>query len=120
MVLLETMNRYGTLEQGKWRASETFEYRYELNADDGLFAFVARAHSNFYVAGFAVEDSASIASDEDADHWIAPSALLGMMDDPRFLLRGGSLRRGRRRRRRGHVHHKCRKLIVSLNYSDVL
>jgi hypothetical protein len=82
--LLEMMNRYGTLEQGKWRASETFEYRYELNTDEGLFAFVARARGAFYVSGFVVEDAASIQDDEDKDSWIAPSALLGMMDDPRF------------------------------------
>jgi hypothetical protein len=83
-VLLEMMNRYGTLEQGDWSTSETFEYRYELNADEGLFAFVARARGAFYVSGFVVEDAATIADNEDADGWIAPSALLGMMDDPRF------------------------------------
>jgi hypothetical protein len=87
IVLLEMMNRYGTLEQGKWRASETFEYRYELNTDEGLFAFVARARGAFYVTGFAVEDAATI-GDEDKDSWIAPSALLKMMDDPRFESRG--------------------------------
>jgi len=43
--LLEMMNLYGTLEQGKWRTSETFEYRYELNSDERLFAFVARSTS---------------------------------------------------------------------------
>jgi len=85
--LLEMMNRYGTLEQGEWRASETFEYRYELNTDEGLFAFVARARGAFYVSGFVVEDGASIKDDEDKDSWIAPSALLAMMDDPRFETR---------------------------------
>jgi hypothetical protein len=87
--LLEMMNRYGTLVQGKSRASETFEYRYDLNTDDGLFAFVARARRAFYVTGFAVEDAATIEGDEDKNDWIAPSALLGMMDDPRFETRQG-------------------------------
>jgi hypothetical protein len=86
--LLEMMNRYGTLEQGTWRASETFEYRYDLDTDEGLFAFVARARGAFYVTGFAVEDAALIQGDEDKEGWIAPSALLGMMDDPRFETRG--------------------------------
>ncbi len=82
--LLEMMNRYGTLEQGTWLASETFEYRYKLNTDDGLFAFVTRARGAFYVSGFAVEDAASIQDDENADDWITPSALLQMMNNPRF------------------------------------
>jgi hypothetical protein len=29
--LLEMMQRYGTLEQGRWNAKETFEYRFEVN-----------------------------------------------------------------------------------------
>jgi hypothetical protein len=82
--LLEMMNRYGTLEQGKWRASETFEYKYELNDVEGLFAFIARARGAFYVSGSVIEDAATIADNEDAESWIAPSGLLGMMDDPRF------------------------------------
>jgi hypothetical protein len=88
-VLLEMMNRYGTLEQGKWRTSETFEYRYDLNIAEGLFAFLARARGNFYITGFAVEDAGSIVGDEDEDGWIAPSALLGMLDEPRFETRRG-------------------------------
>jgi hypothetical protein len=86
-MLLKMMSHYGTLEQGKWRASETFEYRYEFNATDGLFAFLARARGAFYVTGFVVEDAASVQGDEDADDWIAPSALLQMIADPRFQTR---------------------------------
>jgi hypothetical protein len=89
VVLLEMMNRYGTLEQGKWRTSETFEYRYDFNIADGLFAFLARARGAFYITGFAVEDVVTIAEDEDKHGWIAPSDLLGMMDDPRFETRQG-------------------------------
>jgi hypothetical protein len=41
-ILFEMMNRYGTLEQGKWNTREIFEYRFEVNESDGLFACLAR------------------------------------------------------------------------------
>jgi hypothetical protein len=40
--LLEMMQKYGTLEQGRWNANETFEYRFEVNEKEGLFACLAR------------------------------------------------------------------------------
>jgi hypothetical protein len=39
--LLEMMQQYGTLEQGRWNAKETFEYRFEVNQKEGLFACLA-------------------------------------------------------------------------------
>ena len=35
--LLNLMGKYGTLIQGKWNASETFEYRYDLNENRWTF-----------------------------------------------------------------------------------
>jgi hypothetical protein len=49
--LLEMMKQYGTLEQGKWNASETFEYRFNENRDEGLFMFLARFRGGLYVSG---------------------------------------------------------------------
>jgi hypothetical protein len=83
--LLKIMQQYGTLEQGKWNARETFEYKFETNQKDGLFACLARLRGNFFVTGFAVRD-ASLIENEDID-WIRPPDLLGMLDDPRFIKR---------------------------------
>ena len=36
--LLDIMKRCGTLQQGKWNERKIFEYRFEVNPEDGLFA----------------------------------------------------------------------------------
>jgi hypothetical protein len=41
------------IQQGKWNARETFEYRFEVNKEDGLFACMARLRGGLFVAGFA-------------------------------------------------------------------
>lgn len=76
--LLDLMQRYGTLIQGRWDASETFEYRYDLNTTDGLFGCFARFRQGLFVLGFAVEDASLLASNPDLDgEWIMPRDLLG-------------------------------------------
>jgi hypothetical protein len=84
--LLEMMRQYGTLEQGKWNASETFEYRFDSNKIEGLFACLARLRGNLFVTGLVASDATVLKGDATdwAADWIAPSSLLGMMDDPRF------------------------------------
>lgn len=85
-LLLKMMRRYGTLEQGTWNTAKIFEYRYELNAADGLFACLARLRAGLYVTGFAISDFGVIA--EDPSHeWIKPQDLLTMMYDPAFQKR---------------------------------
>jgi hypothetical protein len=84
--LLQMMRRYGTLEQGTWNTAEIFEYRYELNAADGLFACLARLRGGLYVTGFAVSDFAVIAQDRSYE-WIKPEDLLTMTYDPAFQKR---------------------------------
>jgi hypothetical protein len=84
--LLQMMRQYGTLEQGKWNTVEIFEYRYELNPADGVFACLARLRGGLYVTGFAVSDFAVIAGDTSYG-WIKPEDLLKMMHDPAFQKR---------------------------------
>lgn len=75
--LLQLMGRYGTLTQGKWNASETFEYRYDLNVKDGIFGCFARLRQGVFVLGFAVENSATLKDFSILDgYWIRPSELL--------------------------------------------
>jgi hypothetical protein len=81
--LLDIMKRYGTLQQGKWNERKIFEYRFEVNPEDGLFACIARLRGGLFVIGFAGKNASMLASD-DLPHWIAPSELLGMMSNPRF------------------------------------
>jgi hypothetical protein len=80
------MQRYGTLEQGTWNANETFEYRFEVNEKEGLFACLARLRGGLYVSGFAVGEATTLEKHEDANEieWIRPSNLLAMVDAPRF------------------------------------
>jgi hypothetical protein len=82
-VLLEMMKRYGTLEQGKWNTREVFEYRYEINENDGLFACLGRFRGNLFVTGFAARDGALLGADQPSG-WIQPSSLLNILDDPKF------------------------------------
>jgi hypothetical protein len=82
-MLLEMMKRYGVLEQGKWNTKEVFEYRFELNEREGLFACLARLRGALFITGFAVEDRNMIADDDGPD-WIVPSNLLQMLNDPLF------------------------------------
>jgi hypothetical protein len=85
-VLLEMMKRYGTLEQGKWNAREIFEYRFEINEADGLFACLARLRSALFICGFVAGDVEQVTEDEE-NGWIKPSDLLEMLHDPSFQKR---------------------------------
>jgi hypothetical protein len=86
--LLNLMDRYGTLVQGKWNASETFEYKYDLHSTDGLFGFFARFRHGFYVLGFAVADVKTLRDNPDIDgEWIAPRELLA--ENPHFSRKSG-------------------------------
>lgn len=76
--LLNLMGKYGTLVQGRWNASETFEYRYDLNATEGLFGCFARFRYGLFVLGFGVTNAQTLADNQDLDgKWIAPRDLLG-------------------------------------------
>ena len=81
-MLLDLMKKYGTLEQGKWNAHETFEYRYELNAEQSLFACLARLRGRFYITGFATNNFAAVT--EGRDDWISPNNLLEEFGKPSF------------------------------------
>ena len=73
--LLEILPKYGTLMQGKWNSAETFEYRYDLNEDDGLFGCLARLRTGLFITGFAIPD-AGIMTEEFGNDWIRPNELL--------------------------------------------
>jgi hypothetical protein len=75
--LLQIMPRYATLVQGRWDERKTFEYRYEINTQDGLFGFIAKLRKGLFVSGFAVANAGVLPS--DATDWINP-------DDPTVLL----------------------------------
>jgi hypothetical protein len=76
--LLGLMGRYGSLIQGRWNTSDTFEYRYDLNTTDGLFGCFARFRRGLFVLGFAVEDAGLLAENQDLDgEWIMPREVLG-------------------------------------------
>jgi hypothetical protein len=86
--LLTLLGKYGTLIQGRWDASETFEYRYDLHATDGLFGCFARFRQGLFVLGFAVSDVKTLADNPDLDgEWIVPRDLLS--GNPHFDKRHG-------------------------------
>jgi len=81
--LKEMMRRYGTLTQGKWNASEIFEYRYDLNIADGLFGCFARLRQGLFILGFAIADAKTLTQTPAlGGEWIRPRDLLG--DNPHF------------------------------------
>lgn len=82
--LLALFGGHGTLVQGRWDTIDTFEYRHDKNAKDGLFGFFARFWQGLFVLGFAVESAQTLHSTPELDGtWIAPRDLLG--DNPHFL-----------------------------------
>ena len=73
--LLEILPQYGTLMQGRWNASETFEYRFDLNEKDGLFGCLARLRTGLFIAGFCIQN-AELMTEEFGSDWIRPNELL--------------------------------------------
>jgi hypothetical protein len=82
-IFFEMLPKYGTLIQGHWNERETFEYRHDINVDEGLFGCFARFRQGFFVFGFAATN-ASVLPPDDLD-WIKPSELLALPDNPRFV-----------------------------------
>jgi hypothetical protein len=89
--LLEMMQHYGTLEQGKWSVQEAFEYRFNFNEAEGLYMCLARFRGGLFTTGFAISDAAILEDEKNAAmfeddklDWIKPSELLSMMKDQRF------------------------------------
>ena len=80
--LLDMLPAYGTLVQGSWDESETFEYRHAINFSEGILGFFARLRRGLFISGFAVSSDSHVPTD-DTD-WVRPGDLLGLMDTPRF------------------------------------
>jgi hypothetical protein len=80
--LLKILPRYGTLVQGKWNESKTFEYRHDINPDQGLFGCFVRLRGRFFIGGFAVADLHTIPDPDD--DWVAPADPDVLLDSPRF------------------------------------
>jgi hypothetical protein len=74
-VFFEILPKYSTLIQGGWNSAETFEYRYAVNEQDGLFGCLARLRTGLFVAGFVVQDADSV-KDKLNGEWITPNQLL--------------------------------------------
>lgn len=81
--LVDILPKHETLRQGSWNTQKVFEYRYDLNPEDGLFACLARFRAGLFVAGFAVRDEKMLGQDDKAD-WIAPTSLLDILTEPGF------------------------------------
>lgn len=82
--LLDMMKQYGTLEHGKWNVQEIFEYRYETNKAEGLFACLARLRGNLFVTGLIASDAKVIEGEDMPADWIKPPDLLTILTDARF------------------------------------
>jgi hypothetical protein len=81
-IFFELLPSYGTLTQGRWSESETFEYRHASNTEAGLFGCFARFRRGLFIFGFAAAD-ASVLPPDEVD-WIKPSELLSLLNSPRF------------------------------------
>lgn len=67
--LLQMLPRYAALAQGKWDTREIFEYRHNLNQDEGVFAFFARLRRSLFISGFVIEDAGKAL--DDTTGWFA-------------------------------------------------
>ncbi len=84
--LLAMMPRYRTLIQGSWNASETFEYRWESNDEEGLFCCFARLRQGLFILGFAIPDIKLL--NGDVGEWTSPAEPSVLLDLPQFQIRG--------------------------------
>lgn len=84
--LLDLLPKHGLLEQGKWDSRKDFEYRFDVNIQEGILGFVARLRRGLYLAGFAISDGSLIPKEEQND-WISPSKVSTILNDPAFLER---------------------------------
>lgn len=82
--LIAMLPEYGTLIQGKWNESETFEYRHASNPSYELFGCLAKLRRGLFVAGFTVANADVIPPEDNVD-WMMPDDALVLLDDPRFL-----------------------------------
>lgn len=80
--LLALLPSYGTLMQGRWNASETFEYRHAINQSDKIFGFLARLRQGLFVSGFALADATLLPNPEE--DWVRPGDLIALFDLDRF------------------------------------
>jgi hypothetical protein len=80
--LLEMFPFYATLAQGTWDERKTFEYRYDLNAKNGLFGCIAKLRQGLFMIGFAVTNAEELFTD-DTD-WISPDDPGTLLNCPRF------------------------------------
>jgi len=80
--ILEIMPHYGTLVQGKWDTHETFEYRYEVNREEGLLGCIAKLRHGLFVLGFAVTNVTKL--DSDVADWVSPDDPLALLTLQRF------------------------------------
>jgi hypothetical protein len=76
--LLDLLPGYGTLRQGQWSESKTFEYRHAMNFEDGTFGCLARFRYGFFVYGFAISNIALLPQIEQQKDWIKPLDLLNI------------------------------------------
>jgi hypothetical protein len=79
--LLNLLPLYATMTQGAWDESKTFEYRHDLNREAGLFGCLVRLR-RFFVAGFAVANSALLPIEET--DWTGVLPFSTLRADPKF------------------------------------
>jgi hypothetical protein len=84
-ILLSIFPHYATLVQGKWDERETFEYRYNLNAEEGLFGCIAKLRQGLFVMGLAVANADELPSSEI--DWLHPADPSALLDCPRFQIK---------------------------------
>ena len=85
--LLDLLPRYATLQQGNWQTTKDFEYRFDLNSQEGLLGCVARFRSSLFITAFAVEDYEVLPPESRTPDWIRSAELLTILQRPEFRRR---------------------------------
>jgi hypothetical protein len=83
--LLDIFPKYAALQQGRWDTSKDFEYRFDLNENEGIFGCLARFRTGLFITGFAIKNAALLPAEETKDgDWIRPEELLNILVRPEF------------------------------------
>lgn len=74
-IFFDLLPGYGTIAQGQWNESKTFEYRHAENIGEGLFGCLARFRQGFFACGFTVDDAGRL-PETQLREWFRPDELL--------------------------------------------
>lgn len=84
-LILDALGPIDTLKQGQFRLFDQFKYRWDWNADEGVFGHVSLFREAYAVVGFAVLSLDIFQDDEDKAGYLRPDELFSIPSKPEYM-----------------------------------